>query len=308
MRFLFYDIECSNCINGIGKMCEFGYVLTDEKFNIIYEDDIPMSPGKGRINRFNLNGRGISLAYDVEFYYDQPEFPEFYNKIKRLLTMENTICIGFSVGNDVNYIINSCNRYDLSTVNYDSYDIQVMANKYLESSTDVSLKDACSKIAGTQAYVQAQEHLAKDDAKMTMKVFEALCMFWKTDSMSLLKEYQSRKINSLKREKQLIESHFKKKQRIECYDIYEKACNKDKLLDEFNNANKYTFSYKVKIDVNEMTLLINKIHEIGGVLTFTIDNANYIVARNEEDKQRMLNGFKRPYEGEFIFIENLLRK
>ena len=132
----------------------------------------------------------LHFCYDFDFYYEQPEFPEFYSKIKRFLTMEDTICIGFSVGNDVNYIINSCNRYKLNTINYDSYDIQIMANKYLESSTDVSLKDACSKIVGTQAYVQAQEHLAKDDAKMTMKVYEALCMFWKTDSMSLLKEYQ----------------------------------------------------------------------------------------------------------------------
>ena len=46
MKYLFFDIECSNCHGGIGKMCEFGYVLTDENFNIISQDDIPMSPGK----------------------------------------------------------------------------------------------------------------------------------------------------------------------------------------------------------------------------------------------------------------------
>ena len=40
MRYLFFDIECSE-----GKsMCSFGYVLTDEKFRILEKDDILMNP------------------------------------------------------------------------------------------------------------------------------------------------------------------------------------------------------------------------------------------------------------------------
>lgn len=57
MKYLFFDIECSNCFNGVGKMCEFGYVLTDEDFNTIKCDDMPMSPGKGYDFRFHLKGR-----------------------------------------------------------------------------------------------------------------------------------------------------------------------------------------------------------------------------------------------------------
>ena len=33
MRYLFFDIECANCHGGTGKICEFGYVITDESFN-----------------------------------------------------------------------------------------------------------------------------------------------------------------------------------------------------------------------------------------------------------------------------------
>ena len=29
-RYLFFDVECANCFNGKGKLCSFGYVLTDE--------------------------------------------------------------------------------------------------------------------------------------------------------------------------------------------------------------------------------------------------------------------------------------
>ena len=29
MNFVFYDVECANCYNGKGKLCSFGYVITD---------------------------------------------------------------------------------------------------------------------------------------------------------------------------------------------------------------------------------------------------------------------------------------
>ena len=96
MKYLFFDVECSNCHNGIGKLCEFGYVLTDEKFNILAKDDIPMSPGKGHWSRFDLTGRkserDLVLSYDYDYYYAQPEFPSFYARIKKLMCDKDTIC------------------------------------------------------------------------------------------------------------------------------------------------------------------------------------------------------------------------
>ena len=84
MKYLFFDIECSNCFNGKGKVCEFGYVITDENFKIISAQDIPMSPGKGRGNRFHLRDRmaveDVKLAYDEAYYYEQPELPAFYER------------------------------------------------------------------------------------------------------------------------------------------------------------------------------------------------------------------------------------
>ena len=34
MEYLFFDIECANSFDGGGKICEFGYVITDEQFQI----------------------------------------------------------------------------------------------------------------------------------------------------------------------------------------------------------------------------------------------------------------------------------
>lgn len=44
MRLLFFDIECANHYNGKGKICEVGYIITDEKFNILARKDIPINP------------------------------------------------------------------------------------------------------------------------------------------------------------------------------------------------------------------------------------------------------------------------
>ena len=49
MRYLTFDIECCD-----GKhICEFGYVITDEKFNIIKKSVITINPE----SKFNLVGR-----------------------------------------------------------------------------------------------------------------------------------------------------------------------------------------------------------------------------------------------------------
>ena len=52
MKYLFFGVECSNCHNRIGKLCEFGYVLTDENVKILAKDNLPMSPGRGYWSRF----------------------------------------------------------------------------------------------------------------------------------------------------------------------------------------------------------------------------------------------------------------
>ena len=35
MNYLFFDVECANSFDGVGKICEFGYIFTDENLNII---------------------------------------------------------------------------------------------------------------------------------------------------------------------------------------------------------------------------------------------------------------------------------
>ena len=96
MRYLFFDIECCD-----GKhICEFGYVITDENFNPLEKKDITINPKA----KFNLTGRpnrpDIKLFYSEEFYYSSPEFPVFYDEIKRLLEYDEQIIMGHAISND----------------------------------------------------------------------------------------------------------------------------------------------------------------------------------------------------------------
>ena len=73
MKYLIFDIECCD-----GKhICEFGYVLIDEDFNVLERDCITINPE----HKFKLAGRekesDISLAFSEEVYYNSPKF-DFY--------------------------------------------------------------------------------------------------------------------------------------------------------------------------------------------------------------------------------------
>lgn len=180
MKYLFFDVECSNCFNSVGKICEFGYVLTDEKFHVIQSDDIPMSPGKGRGNRFHLTGRkkqkDLILAYDENYYFSCPEFPCFYERIRKMMEDKDTLIFGYSVDNDIRYLDGTIHRYNLEKINFLSHDIQIMMKYYSSKQIKLlSLKDALIKLGMQNELVHLVEHLSRDDAMMSMLVVKAMC-------------------------------------------------------------------------------------------------------------------------------------
>ena len=98
MRYLAFDIECCD-----GKhICEFGYVITDEKFNVINKSVITIDPGR----RFNLTGRSdgrdLHLFFSEEQYYNSPGFTTYYDEIKNMLEHHDQIEVRHPDKNDAN--------------------------------------------------------------------------------------------------------------------------------------------------------------------------------------------------------------
>lgn len=78
MRYLFFDIECAD---GSKAICEFGYVLTDEKFNIIRKRNILIDPEC----HFNLAGRvGQDDLSSLIHIANITNFIRLMNHMKRL--------------------------------------------------------------------------------------------------------------------------------------------------------------------------------------------------------------------------------
>ena len=123
MNYLFFDIECCNCHH----ICEFGYVLTDDKFNIIKKEELLINPAK----EFTVpnDNKFKGLSYSQEEYLNSPSFREYYDKIKNIINNENQIIFGYAINNDAVYLRTACKRYKLKPISFTFYDIQIILSK-----------------------------------------------------------------------------------------------------------------------------------------------------------------------------------
>ena len=138
MRYLSFDIECCD-----GRsICEFGYVITDESFNIIEKDCFTVNP----VLPFSLlrrpNQDDMKLYFSEEEYYASPEFPDFYDRIRSLLTAPDQTVIGYSTGCDAGFLRDACLRYGLPSLDFGFVDIQTIYGKYSGEKMQVSLGNA----------------------------------------------------------------------------------------------------------------------------------------------------------------------
>ncbi len=311
MKYLFFDIECSNCFNGIGKIVEFGYVLTDENLKIKIKDELVMSPGKGRDSRFNLVGRkgqkDLILSYDYDYYYQQPEFPTFYQKIKSLMEDENTLCFAWSSSNDMRYLFQTCKRYGEKPLKYICYDVQKIADSYLEIKEKISLKKACIKIVGPGSTVKLQEHLSSDDAKMVLMILDALCVLKKVNMETLLSKSKYAKDNSLEfcNNNELRE---KKKKEIKYnHLLYNKVSKNDNCISKKEEfiGKRMNLSEDVKKKTKSIKTIIRKAHELGYVLVNSLSDTDIFVVYNKENEEKLKHIFKKEFKGKFVLLSQI---
>jgi DNA polymerase III alpha subunit (gram-positive type) len=170
MNYVFFDVECANCLNGEGKICSFGYVKTDENFKVIKKKDILVDPAAPFLLGNAKTGNGIKLAYPLFRFQRARTFPHYYKEIKALLEDKDTLCFGFAVCQDVSYISYSCKRYGLPIIEFKFYDIQKM-EKELNHRQNISGLDHLVEEYHLTSYTY---HRSDDDALMTMEVFKVL--------------------------------------------------------------------------------------------------------------------------------------
>ena len=168
MRYLFFDIECCNGRN----ICEFGYVITDDKFNILEKKDITINPE----NKFNLTGRPDSkdlyLYYPESTYYNSYKFPHFYDDIKELIEYPDQLVVGHAISNDAGFLRIACRRYKLEPINFKFADSQRMFSEFTNIRKSISLETAAENLN-----VEKPKYLHKsaDDSELTMNLVKGMC-------------------------------------------------------------------------------------------------------------------------------------
>ncbi|MBP5466482.1 MAG: hypothetical protein J6Y43_02840, partial [Clostridia bacterium] len=166
MDFLFFDIECATCAGG-GKLCEFGYVLTDADFNVKEKDGLLIDPNSV-FDNYVINNM---LHHRLKDYKASPRFPAFYDKIKSLLTAENTVIVGHTVKGDAEHVGDDCIRYNLPFFDLLYADVAELYKIISQKRDATGLTRMCAELGITPPL---NAHSAVCDAETTMLVLKAI--------------------------------------------------------------------------------------------------------------------------------------
>ena len=172
MTYLFFDIESANSLGGFGKICSFGYILCNSNFSEIQSGDIlinPDCPFDPYLFRHNSRCR---LSYRREEYRRQQKFPQYYSKIKSLLSAPNTLVVGFGIESDIVTIMNECIRYNLEPIPFDCYNLHSPLTSFYE--TQGRLENFVEKLGVSS--IGLEFHDSKADAIFTMRCAQKLCL------------------------------------------------------------------------------------------------------------------------------------
>ncbi len=169
--FVFFDCECANTFDGIGKICSLGYVICDDDLNVIESEDVIMNP-ECEFDWYLLSPKNeCHLAYSKDYFRTKPNFEGYYKSIKKLFTTGNRYIAGFSVSNDVGFVNSACERYNLPFMQFRAFDVEKILEQ--EKGEKAKLKVWAEKLGVNVA--KFQSHKSVDDAMMTMLCLKKLC-------------------------------------------------------------------------------------------------------------------------------------
>ena len=183
MKYLFFDIECANCYNNCAKIFSLGYVITDEKFNILHEkEDVLINPK----DRFDWYVAKKMMAYPREIFKDMPPFPDFYEGFKAMFEDPDVMVIGYAVTNDVHFLHDDCRRYGLAPYTYKFYDVQQLYARQPINNTAKNLEDSVLSWYGEEP---ENMHRSDEDAYNTMRIMKAIAAYHNTDLPGLMEMF-----------------------------------------------------------------------------------------------------------------------
>ncbi len=289
MNYVFFDIECACVYRSVAKICAFGYVVTDENFNVTAREDILMNP-KGKFHLTDRKGgEGLVLPYEYEDFKKYPLFPAHFRKIRSLLEAKDAIVLGHATMNDVNYLNLETKRYRLPSFKFEFHDTQFFwMNVTGEYGHQVGLGVIAENLG-----VEFTPHRAVDDAYATMRVCEALCKREGVNLTELIEKYRIRggrvenyritPCSSMGQKRHYVEKEKERAAYHKAHEEFYRCVNKNmhKKRKGVLEGRVYCFAKDVEVDVPHSVELLLAIYHAGGKYTSHPGESNIYVAREE---------------------------
>jgi len=187
-QYLFFDLEFASTTNS-HKICEFGYVITDNNFRIIEKNNLIINPHFD-IRKWDENALQI-LTRKQKDYENGKKFSKYYSRIKNLFKNKKYI-FGHTTYIDAIALNQECKRYNLDSINYKFYDIRDLICLFLNLDKDISLKNMVKRLNINETY---KFHDAENDSYYTMKVLEKMISNKNLSLKEVLKDCNKHYIN-----------------------------------------------------------------------------------------------------------------
>ena len=311
MRILAYDVESCTGNTRDGSLCSFGYVLTDENFNVIKKEDILINPLP---KKFRLGRKGeephIKLSYTEDEFRASPRFDLAYEKIASLFT-KDTLVIGFAISNDLAYLNDACKHYGKKIINFNYFDIQ-----QIMSFIHTDMKNASLISYAKQYGLEFIEHRSDEDAYATLLLYKFACEKLKITSKELINYYGIMLgVNTFDMSKkpvytaEIYQWHGLKRSKsmtnILLFEFLEDLRKSQKIKGGILRGKRICFNTDLEIlDVDYSRKLINEIYLKSGKYTSDLTSANLFVYGDDKEDKRYKKAlqFKKSVNKKLEFI------
>ena len=259
--FVFFDCECANTFDGIGKICSLGYVVCDDELNIIESEDVVINP-ECDFDWYLLSGKGeCKLAYSKDYFRIKPNYESYYKDIKKLFTTGNRYIAGFAVSNDVGFVNNANERYNLPYIQFRAFDLE----RYLERKYEKKQKLVEWAEEFGVNVAKYQSHKSEDDAIMTMLCLKAECMRTGKSVEEILTSPEGK--NCFVSNEQILEQAAERAYRKEMTEKIKRLYGKKSPMPHFKTVagERFELDGKILRDVDAAFELVKQIYDNGGV-------------------------------------------